>query len=312
MWIFVVIQYSKINIIGDITWYLYSQWWTNWGLFTGINISCHVKLHVTGLVLLFLHWLTFDSSVGTRIYLAGCFVLSSIYLLFIRLSFTQDYESNDKFKISDDRISHLLPTSYQDMIVRVYSKKPELVCVLWCKTIVIMFLFMFPNFNTFPYNLQVEAISEAFENFQLKTYGIKTQVHATPEKKKRRIWFSCCWDYLILFHKKTDTSISSHRHDYVGSWFWHFLLEARFTRNCTRHTVPISNWLSWRILPRNSFWSASPIVNLLGQLLKILYLRNAQCRPAALVCETIFDKVLFALLSFWIQYFTSFLLFSCL
>ncbi|KAK6913138.1 hypothetical protein RJ641_022739 [Dillenia turbinata] len=33
----------------------------------------------------------------------------------------------------------------------------------------------------------VGAISEAFENFQLKTYGIKAQVHATPEKKRRRI-----------------------------------------------------------------------------------------------------------------------------
>ncbi|KAM1015163.1 hypothetical protein ACFX1T_044878 [Malus domestica] len=75
------------------------------------------------------------------------------------ISFFQDYNSHEKFTISDDRISHLLPTSYQDMIVRVYSKKPEL----------------------------VGAISEAFENFQLKTYGIKAQIHATPEKKKRRI-----------------------------------------------------------------------------------------------------------------------------
>ncbi|KAI3474878.1 hypothetical protein Pfo_030189 [Paulownia fortunei] len=75
------------------------------------------------------------------------------------IKFFKDYDSEDKFSISDDRISHLLPTSYQDMIVRVYSKKPELVGV----------------------------ISEAFENFQLKTYGIKAQVHATPEKKKRRI-----------------------------------------------------------------------------------------------------------------------------
>lgn len=40
----------------------------------------------------------------------------------------QDYDSHEKFTIRDDRISHLLPTSYQDMIVRVYSKKPELVC----------------------------------------------------------------------------------------------------------------------------------------------------------------------------------------
>ncbi|KAA8548091.1 hypothetical protein F0562_004648 [Nyssa sinensis] len=74
-----------------------------------------------------------------------------------RIKFFKDYESEEKFSISDDRISHLLPTSYQDMIVRVYAKKPEL----------------------------VGAISEAFENFQLKTYGIKAQVHATPEKKKR-------------------------------------------------------------------------------------------------------------------------------
>ncbi|PKI55216.1 hypothetical protein CRG98_024507 [Punica granatum] len=62
---------------------------------------------------------------------------------------SQDYESDEKFTIPDDRISHLLPTSYQDMIVGV--------------------------------------IAEAFENFQLKTYGIKAQVHATPEKKKRRL-----------------------------------------------------------------------------------------------------------------------------
>ncbi|XP_027357843.1 deoxynucleoside triphosphate triphosphohydrolase SAMHD1 homolog isoform X2 [Abrus precatorius] len=74
------------------------------------------------------------------------------------INFFKDYESDEKFTIPDDRISHLLPTSYQDMIVRVYSKKPEL----------------------------VEAISDAFENFQLKTYGIKAQVHSTPEKKKRR------------------------------------------------------------------------------------------------------------------------------
>ncbi|XP_047957607.1 deoxynucleoside triphosphate triphosphohydrolase SAMHD1 homolog isoform X2 [Salvia hispanica] len=75
------------------------------------------------------------------------------------VKFFQDYESTEKFIISDDRISHLLPTSYQDMIVRVYSKKPEL----------------------------VGAISDAFENFQLKTYGVKKQVLATPEKKRQRL-----------------------------------------------------------------------------------------------------------------------------
>ncbi|CAO2833198.1 unnamed protein product [Amaranthus hypochondriacus] len=74
------------------------------------------------------------------------------------IKFFQDHRSSNKFPIPDERISHLLPACYQDMIVRVYSKKPEL----------------------------VPAISDAFENFQLKTYGIKAQVHGTPEKKRPR------------------------------------------------------------------------------------------------------------------------------
>lgn len=41
----------------------------------------------------------------------------------------QDYECNEKFPIPDERISLLLPECFQDKIVRVYSKKPELV---WC------------------------------------------------------------------------------------------------------------------------------------------------------------------------------------
>ncbi|KAF3617776.1 putative deoxynucleoside triphosphate triphosphohydrolase SAMHD1 -like protein isoform X2 [Capsicum annuum] len=73
-----------------------------------------------------------------------------------RISFFQDYDSFEKLRLKDGCISHLLPVCYQDMIVRVYTRKPEL----------------------------VEAVSKAFENFQIKTYGKKTQVHATPEKKK--------------------------------------------------------------------------------------------------------------------------------
>ncbi|KAI9078055.1 hypothetical protein K1719_039980 [Acacia pycnantha] len=68
------------------------------------------------------------------------------------INFFKDYESTEKFKIPDGRISHLLPACYQDMIVRVYSKRPEL----------------------------VEVVSEAFENFQLKTYGIKPQASFAP------------------------------------------------------------------------------------------------------------------------------------
>ncbi|XP_021866599.1 uncharacterized protein [Spinacia oleracea] len=74
------------------------------------------------------------------------------------INFFQDHHSSNKLSIKDERISHLLPACYQDMIVRVYSKKPDL----------------------------VPAVSEAFENFQLKTYGTKTQLYGTPEKKRRR------------------------------------------------------------------------------------------------------------------------------
>lgn len=75
-----------------------------------------------------------------------------------RVHFFKDYVSDEKFIIPKERISHLLPDCFEDRIVRVYSKKPEL----------------------------VDAVSEAFENFQLRTYGIKTQVHGTPSGKKRR------------------------------------------------------------------------------------------------------------------------------
>jgi hypothetical protein len=33
--------------------------------------------------------------------------------------------------------------------------------------------------------LQVQAVSEAFENLQVRMYGEKTQVHDTPTKKRR-------------------------------------------------------------------------------------------------------------------------------
>ncbi|XP_023757405.1 uncharacterized protein LOC111905903 [Lactuca sativa] len=75
------------------------------------------------------------------------------------INFFEDYNSKNKFTISKDQISHLLPEYNQDFLVRVYSKKPEL----------------------------VEVVSEAFENFQLKMYGMKAQVHGTPERKRCRV-----------------------------------------------------------------------------------------------------------------------------
>ena len=39
----------------------------------------------------------------------------------------QDFGCDEKFPITDDRVSHLLPAYNEDRIVRVYAKKPELV-----------------------------------------------------------------------------------------------------------------------------------------------------------------------------------------
>ncbi|XP_074331690.1 uncharacterized protein LOC141668634 isoform X1 [Apium graveolens] len=74
------------------------------------------------------------------------------------INFFKDYVSEEKFPIRDERISLLLPECYQDKIVRVYCKKPE----------------------------KVGIVSDAFENFQVKNYGMKTQVHGTPQKKRQR------------------------------------------------------------------------------------------------------------------------------
>lgn len=74
-----------------------------------------------------------------------------------RVHFFQDFDSTEKFLIPQDRISHILPETFQDMIIRVYAKKPE----------------------------HVEAVCEAFEEFQRKQFGYTSQIHGTPERKRK-------------------------------------------------------------------------------------------------------------------------------
>lgn len=74
------------------------------------------------------------------------------------VNFFEDYASTEKIKIHDHRVSHMLPGAYQDVIVRVYSKKAEL----------------------------VSAVSKAFENYQKKMYGELAQIHGTPRKKHHK------------------------------------------------------------------------------------------------------------------------------
>ncbi|AQK89787.1 HD domain-containing metal-dependent phosphohydrolase family protein [Zea mays] len=80
------------------------------------------------------------------------------FLIFECIKFFKDFGCDEKFPITDDRVSHLLPAYNEDRIVRVYAKKPEL----------------------------VDVVSEAFENLQMRMYGEKTQVHETPKRKRIR------------------------------------------------------------------------------------------------------------------------------
>ncbi|OMO78204.1 hypothetical protein CCACVL1_14578 [Corchorus capsularis] len=79
----------------------------------------------------------------------------------------QDFESEEKFTIKDPgRVSHMLPAFCQDTIVRVYSKKPEL----------------------------VGAVAEAFENFQKKTYGETTQQLKFKKREKLEVISKQEWE----------------------------------------------------------------------------------------------------------------------
>ncbi|EFJ23929.1 hypothetical protein SELMODRAFT_102606 [Selaginella moellendorffii] len=72
--------------------------------------------------------------------------------------FKQEFDDSVKFTVDRQNLSGFYSDHCVDRIVRVYAKKPEL----------------------------VEAVSEAFEAFQLRTYDCKPQLHGTPDGKKRR------------------------------------------------------------------------------------------------------------------------------
>ncbi|KAF6163989.1 hypothetical protein GIB67_028693 [Kingdonia uniflora] len=76
-----------------------------------------------------------------------------------RVNIFKDYDSEEMFSIADDRASHLLPVYNEDMIVRVYSKKHELV--------------RGSNFS-------------GIRELSVKNIRIENQVHEMPEKKKCR------------------------------------------------------------------------------------------------------------------------------
>jgi deoxyribose-phosphate aldolase len=98
----------------------------------------------------------------------------------------QDSGCEEKFTINEDRVSHLLPACNQDRIVRVYAKKPELVSEENIHAATISYRTHQFHFVKSPKSwLQVQAVSEAFENLQVRMYGEKTQVHDTPTKKRR-------------------------------------------------------------------------------------------------------------------------------
>lgn len=107
--------------------YVWLQFWTrlrpwnNYHQVTIIHISQNISCMVTTIYNC--------SNVASQNYLV--FLLHTKVLHDWRLNciilLCQDYESKEKFPIQDERVSHLLPAFFEDIIVRVYSKKPELV-----------------------------------------------------------------------------------------------------------------------------------------------------------------------------------------
>lgn len=67
-------------------------------------------------VLHFSHW-------GTTMVKQNVLYLHANYLCL-----EQDFDSTEKFSVQKDRVSHMLPETFQDRIIRVYTKKKELVC----------------------------------------------------------------------------------------------------------------------------------------------------------------------------------------
>jgi hypothetical protein len=68
--------------------------------------------------------------------------------------------SKDKFHIDRDKVSSLYPTTFLDRKVRVYSKKND------------------PD--------SIKAVSEAFEEYQLRSFSSTRQpAEHTPRKRKR-------------------------------------------------------------------------------------------------------------------------------
>ncbi|OMO52792.1 hypothetical protein COLO4_36968 [Corchorus olitorius] len=106
----------------------------------------------------------------------------------------QDFESEEKFTIRDPgRVSHMLPAFCQDMIVRVYSKKPEL----------------------------VGAVAKAFENFQNKTYGETTQQLKFKKREKLEVISKQEWEINldgITFKDLIAKDNFDEVYDYKGSY----------------------------------------------------------------------------------------------
>ena len=78
-----------------------------------------------------------------------------------RISFYQDYDSLEKFKIPKEKVSSLIPDVFMERKVRVFSKKDDVA--------------------------SVAAVEAAFEAYQRREYNAATlTVHGTPNKPSRK------------------------------------------------------------------------------------------------------------------------------
>lgn len=160
----------------------------------------------------------------------------------------QDYDSDKSFTIGDGSISQLLPSCCLDRIVKVYAKKPELVCEKYDHSI--YFLIPFPYLlakNKYKNFMQVAAVSDAFENFQEQKYGRKTQVHGTPQKKKQR----------KLWSLQSSSTCSKNDQVYITVQYTTHIIVYFVGNTQTKK----NSWLCWKVLTFDTQLIAHGVVN---------------------------------------------------
>lgn len=142
-----------------------------------------------------------------------CYMFDLLCIIKSSLNYIQDYESKEKFPIRDDRISHLLPASYQDLIVRVYSKKPELVCNLCYRNLISLLHFLSFLVVTIS-SIQCTGWSNLWGFWKFPVKNIWDQGTGTSHTREKETASFCLAIEVLLFKRFCcSCNLSSQNHE---------------------------------------------------------------------------------------------------